>query len=215
MITNILAWLVSLIITIISVSGYLGITALMLLESACLPIPSEIIMPFSGYLVTTGRFSLLLVIIFGTIGNLVGSIIAYGVGVYGGRPFIEKYGKYILIKREELDKAQRFFDKYGNSSIFFSRLLPIIRTFISLPAGIAKMRFWRFCIYTLIGSLFWSALLAYLGIFLGENWKSIEIYFRKFDWLIIILLIILVIYFIYKKFSAQGRSASGGKNKKA
>jgi membrane protein DedA with SNARE-associated domain len=200
MITNILAWLAFLIIKIISVGGYLGITALMLLESACLPIPSEIIMPFSGYLVTTGRFSWFWVIILGTVGNLLGSLVAYGVGIYGGRPFIEKYGKYIFIRKEELNNTQRFFEKYGNLSIFFSRLLPVIRTFISLPAGIARMHFGKFCLYTFIGSLGWSVLLTFLGVFLGENWKIIEIYFRKFDWLIGILLVVGIIYFLYKKF---------------
>lgn len=199
MITNILAWLASLIIKVISNSGYLGITFLMALESACLPIPSEIIMPFSGYLVVLGEFSLLLVILGGTIGNLLGSIIAYWIGAYGGRPFIERYGKYILIKKEELDKSQRFFEKYGSLSIFFARLLPIVRTFISFPAGIAKMQFWRFCLYTLVGSLFWSVLLSYIGVFLGENWRAVEVYFRKFDWLVLILLVIFIFVFLYKR----------------
>ena len=200
MITSILAWLASLIIKVISGSGYLGITVLMALESACIPIPSEIIMPFSGFLVATGKFSLWLVILWGAIGNLVGSIIAYGVGFYGGRPLIAKYGKYVLLKQEELDKAEKFFGKYGNLSVFFSRLLPIIRTFISFPAGIARMKFKKFCFYTFIGSLFWSAFLAYIGLFLGENWEVISVYFRKFDWLIIILLVFGISYFIYKKF---------------
>jgi len=207
MITNILAWFALLIIKIISGGGYFGITALMLLESACIPIPSEIIMPFSGYLVTAGRFSLFWVIIFGAVGNLLGSLIAYGVGIYGGRPFIEKYGKYILIKYEELDKAQRFFEKHGNLSIFFSRLLPVIRTFISLPAGIARMRFGKFCFYTFIGSLFWSGILAYVGVFLGDNWEVISIYFRKFDWFVGILLIVFIGYFIYKKFKNKNKRA--------
>jgi len=211
MIADIFSQLALLIIKIISESGYLGISILMALESACIPIPSEVIMPFAGYLVSAGRFSLWLVIFWGAIGNLIGSIIAYGVGFYGGRPLIAKYGKYILLRQEELDKAQRFFGKYGNLSVFFSRLLPIIRTFISLPAGIAKMRFGRFCFYTFIGSFFWSAFLAYIGVFFGENWDVIGIYFRKFDWLIAILIIIFIVYFIYKKISAQGRSASGGK----
>jgi membrane protein DedA with SNARE-associated domain len=212
MIASILSWLATLVIKVISGSGYLGITGLMALESACVPIPSEIVMPFAGYLVTAGQFSLLWVIIFGAIGNLIGSIIAYWVGVYGGRPFIGKYGKYLLIKKEELDKADKFFTKYGSLSVFFSRLLPIVRTFISLPAGIAKMPFWKFSFYTFIGSLFWSAVLAYIGVFLGSNWQNIEIYFREFDWLIGILLLVGIIYFIYKKISAQGRSTSGGKN---
>lgn len=199
MITTILAWLAALVIKIISASGYIGIFGLMAMESACIPIPSEVIMPFAGYLATTGRFALPLVIILGALGNLFGSVVAYLVGFYGGRQVVEKYGKYILVGKEELDRADRFFYQYGNLSVFFSRLLPIIRTFISLPAGIAKMKFWKFSFYTFIGSLFWSALLAYIGVFLGNRWQTIEVYFRKFDWLIGILLIIGVVCFIYKK----------------
>lgn len=200
MITNILAWLAAIVIKIISASGYLGIFGLMTMESACILVPSEVTMPFSGYLTTTGRFVLPLVIILGTLGNLFGSIIAYLIGFYGGRPLVDKYGKYVFINQGEIDKAQKFFDKYGSLSVFFSRLLPIIRTFISLPAGIAKMKFWRFSFYTFIGSLFWSAILAYIGVFLGSRWQTIEVYFRKFDWLVGILLIIGIIYFIYKKY---------------
>jgi membrane protein DedA with SNARE-associated domain len=199
MIVNILSWLAALVIKVISGFGYLGIAGLMALESACIPIPSEVVMPFAGYLTTAGQFSLFWIIIFGAIGNLIGSIIAYWVGVFGGRPFIEKYGKYILIRKEELDRADIFFKRHGSLSVFFSRLLPIVRTFISLPAGIAKMPFWKFSFYTFFGSLFWSAILAYVGVFLGGNWRNIEIYFRKFDWIIGILLIVGIIYFIYKK----------------
>lgn len=203
MITNILAWLAALVIRIISASGYLGITGLMALESACIPIPSEVIMPFAGYLVSTGRFSLFWVIILGAFGNLIGSIVAYFVGFYGGRPLIERFGKYILIRKEELDRADNFFNKYGNLSVFFSRLLPIIRTFISLPAGIAKMPFWRFSFYTFIGSLFWSGVLVYLGVFLGSKWQTIEVYFRKIDWLIGVLFIIGIVCFVYKKLKTK------------
>src|SRR4030042_3429150 len=205
MISDILAQLANFIIKIISDSGYFGITFLMALESACIPIPSEVIMPFAGYLVAIKKFSLIWVIIWGAIGNLTGSIIAYWAGAYGGRSFILKYGKYILLKQEELDKAQRFFDKYGNLSIFFSRILPIVRTFISFPAGIAKMSFRKFCFYTFIGSLIWSAILSYIGVFLGENWESIGIYFRRFDWLILILLIVFVVLFLYKKLRKKQR----------
>jgi len=205
MISDILAQLANFIIRIISDSGYFGITFLMALESACIPIPSEIIMPFAGYLVAIKKLSLIWIIIWGAIGNLTGSVIAYWAGAYGGRSFILKYGKYILLKQEELDKAQKFFDKYGNFSIFFSRILPIIRTFISFPAGIAKMSFRKFCFYTFIGSLIWSAILSCVGVFLGENWESIGIYFRKFDWLIVILLIIFVVLFLYKKLRKKQR----------
>jgi membrane protein DedA with SNARE-associated domain len=200
MITDVLAKVAELVIRIISDTGYFGIASLMAIESACIPVPSEIIMPFAGFLTISGKLSLLLVIIWGAIGNLIGSIVAYIIGAYGGRPFIEKYGKYVLLGRDELDKSQRFFTKYGSISVFFSRLLPIVRTFISLPAGIARMPFGKFCIYTFVGSFLWSGLLAYIGVFLGENWKSIEVYFRKFDWLVAVLIIFGVIYFLYKKF---------------
>jgi membrane protein DedA with SNARE-associated domain len=200
MITDILAKVAALVIKIISDSGYFGIASLMAIESACIPVPSEIIMPFAGFLTVSGKLSLLLVILWGAIGNLIGSMVAYAIGAFGGRSFIERYGKYVLLGKDELDKSQRFFNKYGSASVFFSRLLPIVRTFISLPAGIARMPFAKFCSYTFIGSFFWSALLAYVGRFLGENWQSIETYFRKFDWLIAILLILGVVYFIYKKF---------------
>ena len=189
----------SFIIGIISDFGYFGITLLMALESACIPIPSEVIMPFSGYLVFTDRFAFWLVVFAGTIGNLFGSIIAYFVGLKGGRPLIEKYGKYILINRHELEWAENWFKKYGNISVFFSRVLPVVRTFISFPAGIAKMPFWKFCLYTFLGSLPWSIFLTYIGVVTGENWKSLETYFRKFDWLIIVLAILFIGLWFYKK----------------
>ena len=206
MIYELFAWISSFIVHIISTMGYFGITVLMALESACIPVPSEIIMPFSGYLVWTGRFILISVVIWGTIGNLIGSTIAYFVGFYGGRPLIEKYGKYILISSHELEWAEAWFKKYGGASVFFSRLLPAVRTFISLPAGVAKMPFWKFCFYTALGSLPWSFLLAYIGILLGENWKSIEVYFRKFDWLVIILVGLFIGWWIYHKLKIKNKN---------
>lgn len=199
MIYDIFSWAGSLIVGIISSLGYPGIGILMALESACIPIPSEIIMPFSGYLVFLGKFSLWQVIIWGTMGNLVGSVIAYFVGIYGGRPLIEKYGKYVLISSHDLNQAEIWFKKYGNISVLFSRMLPVIRTFISFPAGVARMPFRKFCLYTFLGSLPWAVLLTYIGIITGENWKDIEVYFRKFDWLIVILVGFLISWWLYKK----------------
>ena len=199
MIYELLATVSSFIINIISSLGYPGVVILMALESVCVPIPSEIIMPFSGYLVFIERFSLWSVIFWGTIGNLIGSIIAYFIGLYGGRPLIEKYGRYLLISRHDLERAQRWFEKYGAFSIFFSRLLPVVRTFISLPAGIARMPFGKFSLYTFAGSLPWSFILTYIGLLTGENWSNIENYFRKFDWLIIILIISLLGWWLWKK----------------
>lgn len=199
MIYDVFAWVGSFVINAISDWGYFGITVLMALESACIPIPSEIIMPFSGFLVFDGKFSLIPVILWGTLGNLLGSIAAYFAGFYGGRPFIEKYGKYLLISNRDLDLADRWFAKYGNVSILFSRMLPVVRTFISFPAGICKMPFWKFSLYTFLGSLPWAFVLTYAGIILGENWKNLEVYFKKFDWLILILGIFAVSLFIIKK----------------
>jgi membrane protein DedA with SNARE-associated domain len=199
MIYEILTQIGAFAVNIISALGYPGVAFLMALESACIPIPSEIIMPFSGYLAVSGKFSFWFVVLAGTIGNLAGSIAAYFVGYHGGRPLIEKYGKYILLSAHDLDKAEIWFKKYGNISVFFSRLLPIVRTFISLPAGVARMPFWKFCFYTVLGCLPWSIFLTYIGVVLGENWKSIEVYFHKFDWVVIIIGSLLIIYWIYKK----------------
>jgi len=208
MIYELLTAISSFIVNIISSLGYGGIMILMTLESACIPIPSEIIMPFSGYLVFLGRFSLWSVIFWGAIGNLIGSIIAYFIGLYGGRPLIEKYGRYVLISRHDLDWTQKWFEKYGAFSIFFSRLLPVVRTFISLPAGIARMPFWKFSFYTFAGSLPWAFVLTYVGVLMGENWSNIEIYFRKFDWLIVILIISGISWWVYQKMKNKKYTSS-------
>lgn len=177
----------------------------MVLESACIPVPSEIIMSFAGFLVWQGKFLLWKVVFWGAVGNLVGSIIAYAIGYYGGRPLIEKYGKYILIFRHDLDQSEKWFIKYGQSAVFFSRLLPAVRTFISLPAGIARMNLKKFCFYTFLGSLIWSYFLAYAGMILGENWNSLRVYFEKFDFIIIAAVIIGIIWWVRRHFV-------GGKN---
>jgi|SRR3989344_2345437 len=196
---DLFAWVSSLVVNFISSAGYFGVTVLMALESALIPIPSEIIMPFSGFLVWEGRFSFAAVVLWGTFGNLVGSLAAYFLGFYGGRPLLEKYGKYVLISRDEIDGADRWFRKYGAASIFFSRLLPVVRTFVSLPAGVAKMPLVKFCLYTFLGSLPWSFVLTYAGVIMGENWKNLESYFRKFDWAILIIIILMFGWYLYAK----------------
>jgi membrane protein DedA with SNARE-associated domain len=191
----------------ISALGYLGVVFLMGIESACIPLPSEIIMPFAGTLTTTlivngveqaARFNLILVGLAGALGCLAGSIVAYWVGVWGGRPFIERYGKYVLLTRHDLDVADRFFTKYGQAAIFISRLLPVVRTFISLPAGISRMSFTKFCIYTFVGSVPWCLALAWVGQKLGQNWKSLEGYFRKGDVVILVLVVAGIVLFLYR-----------------
>lgn len=189
MIGKIIEIVTTFIISGISAWGYWGIGAMMAIESACVPLPSEVIMPFAGFLVAQGKFSLLSVTLAGAIGCVVGSVIAYAVGVWGGRSFIEKYGKYLLISHHDLAIADNFFNKYGSSAIFFSRLLPVVRTFISLPAGIARMNFNKFVIYTFLGSLPWCLALAYIGKKLGDHWNVLGTYFHKFDFVVVIVII--------------------------
>jgi len=195
---HILAFIASFIIQIIEKTGYSGITFLMALESANIPIPSEIIMPFSGFLVFAGKFSFLLVGLFGALGNLLGSILGYFIGYFGGRNFLEKYGKYFFIYRKDLEKADVWFSRYGQGIVFFSRVLPVIRTFISTPAGIAKMNFKTFCFYTILGSLPWSFFLTFIGFKMGENWQILDIYFRKLDWLIIVSILLVIAWWLWK-----------------
>ena len=194
------------IIETISSLGYSGIILTMGIESACIPLPSEIIMPFSGYLVFAGRFNLFWVSVAGALGCVFGSLAAYWAGIILGRPFIEKYGKYILISHRDLDTADRWFKRYGDWAIFFSRLLPVIRTFISLPAGIARMNFPKFILYTFLGSLPWCFALAFVGKILGENWQSIRAYFRGADIIIIIVIILGVAFFIYRHLNLRHNS---------
>lgn len=199
MVTTILEFLAAIVTSIINALGYWGIGVAMAIESACIPLPSEIIMPFSGYLILEERFTIIWVVAAGTIGNLVGSVIAYWVGVVGGRPFIIKYGKYILMTHHDLEVAERWFNKYGEMTIFFTRNMPIIRTFISLPAGIARMNFFKFCLYTTIGSIPWNFLLTYLGMIFGAKWHTtLSPIFHKFD-VVIGIIIVIGIYFFIKR----------------
>ena len=172
MIARIIEILSAFIVATISTLGYSGIVLLMAIESACIPLPSEIIMPFAGYLVSTGHMNIWGVGFAGAVGCVLGSTVAYGVGSYGGRPFIEKYGRYVLVSRHDLDIADRWFARYGEIIIFTSRLLPAIRTFIAFPAGVARMNIKRFIIYTFAGSLPWCLGLAYVGQKLGEKWNK-------------------------------------------
>lgn len=161
--------------------GYTGVFLLMAIESACVPIPSEIIMTFSGYLVFLGRFKIEWVTLAGALGCNAGSIVAYAVGAYGGRPLAEKYGRYVLVTRSDLARADGWFQRYGGAAVFFARLLPVVRTFIALPAGVARMNFVRFNLYTFLGSLPWCWALAEAGVKLGAHWDAIQPYFHRFD----------------------------------
>jgi membrane protein DedA with SNARE-associated domain len=208
MVEGLIKYLAVFIIALISGMGYWGIVLAMGIESACIPLPSEIIMPFSGYLVFTGRFGLIETGLAGAFGCLVGSIVAYYAGVYGGRPFMEKYGRYVLISKKELDTADRWFEKYGDAAIFISRLLPVIRTFISLPAGIARMNFTKFVIYTFAGSFPWCLGLSWVGMKLGENWDTLGKYFHRMDLVIGIGIVGVVGLFLWKHWPRKAEAES-------
>jgi len=201
MIAKIITILSGFIVATISALGYSGVVLLMAIESACIPLPSEIIMPFSGYLVSTGELNLWGVAVAGAVGCVLGSLVAYWVGMYGGRPFIEKYGRYILLSRHDLDIADRWFAKHGEIIVFVSRLLPAIRTFIAFPAGVARMNLPRFVIYTFAGSLPWCLGLAYVGQKLGEQWDkddTLKTWFHRFDFLIGIAGALFIIWWVWR-----------------
>jgi membrane protein DedA with SNARE-associated domain len=199
MIAKIIEILSGFIVATISALGYWGVVLLMAIESACIPLPSEIIMPFAGYLVSRGEMNIWGVGIAGAIGCVLGSLVAYWVGMYGGRPLIEKYGRYVLISRQDLAMADRWFGRYGEAIVFTARLLPAIRTFIAFPAGVARMNLTRFVLYTFAGSLPWCLGLAYVGQKLGEKWnkdETLKTYFHRFDFLIGIVGLLAVIWWV-------------------
>lgn len=200
MISRILSLLSAFVIYVISAGGYAGIVLLMAIESACIPLPSEIIMPFSGYLAGQGRFTLWGVAVAGALGCNLGSLVAYYAGARGGRPWLERYGRYVLITKRDLEWADRWFARYGEATIFFARLLPVIRTFIALPAGIARMNVLRFHLYTFLGSLPWCWTLAWLGLKFGEQWQeTIHPWFEKFDLVIGLVLLAAVVWFVWNR----------------
>jgi membrane protein DedA with SNARE-associated domain len=180
----------------ISSIGYMGVFILMTLESAALPVPSEVVMCFAGYLAYQGIFNIYLITLIGAIGCTAGSIISYYVGLKYGRPAIDKYGKYVLIKRHHMDLAEKWFLKYGDKAVFFSRLLPVVRTFISFPAGIGRYDIRKLIMYSFVGSLPWCFALAYVGFSLGPFWKQIIGLFDKLDILIVAAMIIIALYVI-------------------
>ena len=202
MIEKILGVLASFTIAVISGGGYLGIVLLMAIESACIPLPSEIIMPFAGYLVSIGRFDLYLAATAGAIGCNLGSIVAYEIGKRGGRPVAERWGRYVLIGPGELDTADRFFARFGGIAVLIGRLLPVIRSFIAFPAGVARMPLVPFHLYTFIGSWPWCFGLAWLGMVLGDKWNSdprVKAAFHSADAVIAVVLVALVAFYIWHR----------------
>ncbi len=205
MIEKIITILAGFIIATISNLGYAGIVLLMAIESACIPLPSEIIMPFAGYLVFKGEMQLWVVALAGAVGCVLGSFVAYYAGAWGGRPFVEKYGKYILVSHHDLAMADRWFKRHGDITIFVGRLLPVIRTFIAFPAGISRMAMGRFVIYTFVGSYIWCWGLAWVGLKLGQNWNTLGVYFHRFDAVIGVILLIGVIWYVRRHLNHMKR----------
>jgi membrane protein DedA with SNARE-associated domain len=197
---KIIAFLVQLVTHVIDVGGYAGIAALLSINSAGIPLPSELIMPFSGYLVYLGRFNLFLVATAGMVGCNIGSAIAYWIGARGGRPLVERYGKWVLMSHHDLDRMTWFFEKYGSIAILVGRMLPVVQTFVAFPAGIARMPRLRFHIYTTLGSCVWYFCLAYAGMKLGEKWHTdprFQEWFHRFHLAVEIALLLAVVWFVW------------------
>jgi membrane protein DedA with SNARE-associated domain len=210
MVSKIISALAAFIIAVISKTGYLGVLLLMAIESACIPLPSEVIMPFAGYLVYTGRFNLLWAATAGALGCNLGSIVAYEIGRYGGRPLVERYGSYIFMGHHELERAEHFFQRFGAAAVFIGRLLPVIRTFIALPAGIGKMPRVRFHIYTFVGSWPWCFALAWVGMKLGERWDTdprLKAWFHRLDAVIVLVLLAGITWFVWSHWKGRVRTA--------
>lgn len=193
---QVLAPITAFILSVISTWGYAGVVLCMTIESACVPLPSEIIMPFSGYLVTTGRFTLWGVALAGAVGNVFGSWIGYGLGAAGGRPLAERLSRWRIIRVSEYDRASGWLQRHGLQVAFWTRLLPIVRTFISFPAGAARVPLGRFTLYTFLGSFLWSLGLAWIGAALGEHWESIRSFARGFDLVIAVALLALFLFWL-------------------
>ncbi len=199
--------------------GYLGVVVAMTIESAMVPLPSELILPYAGFLVsdtsqveplTHGPWGFWIVVVAATIGNTLGSLISYAIGAYGGRPFLERYGRYLLIRPHEIDLADRFFADHGGATVFVGRLLPIVRTFISFPAGVARMPLGRFVAYSTAGALIWSTLLVYAGTVLGANWVDIRHALQPFDLLIAVGVVVAVVLFVWWRLGMPGRPRGTG-----
>ena len=196
-------WFLEIITDVYDAMGWPGVVFLMAVESAAIPFPSELIMPLAGWLLIEAKgesaWMLGMAAFYGALGNLLGSWVAYWISFKGGRPLLKKYGKYVLVTQHDVDRAEEWFQKYGELTVFASRLLPVVRTFISVPAGIARMNIWKFSFYTFIGSYPWSLGLAYGGYKLGENWEDLRQVMRPFDYPIAAIMAVVVVWFIYHR----------------
>jgi membrane protein DedA with SNARE-associated domain len=206
--------IVNLAVDVVDAIGLLGVFVLMVLESACIPVPSEATMLFAGFNVSDGHYSLFAAVAAGVLGNLVGSWIAYAIGYYGRIDVLEKHGKKLHIKKSHLETADRWFEKHGDATVFFTRMLPIIRTFISLPAGVARMPFWRFTVFTLLGCIPWVFMLTFIGKQAGDNWETWKDNLHYVDYVVVAAIAAAIVYFVVrwrrgKRDGAPTSSASG------
>jgi membrane protein DedA with SNARE-associated domain len=212
-ITTVTVGLIKFVEVIIIKLGLAGVFFLMLLEGMLLPIPSEVVMTFSGYLAFYGLldpfgpyFSVILLLLAGSVGDLVGAWIAYWIGKYGGDPFIIRYGKYFFLKNDTIERTKVWFNKYGDFSVFTTRFLPVFRTFISIPAGIATMDFKKFSLYTLAGDFIYNAVLIYLGILFGSHWQVLLKYFEEYSYVGVAILILVIVYFMVRILKNRNRN---------
>jgi len=196
MFSSVIASVIAWVINLVSTFGYLGVFIAMAIEAASIPLPSEIIMGIAGYLVYKGELNLFLVGLIGALGNATGSTIMYVLGSKGGRPFIDKYGKYIHLNQEKFVKVEKWFDRWGDKTIFVFQLLPIVRTFVSLPLGILKVNFVKFRIYTFTGALIWCTLLSYVSSLLGPQWEKISDYIKQFEWILLALFLAGLVFYL-------------------
>jgi membrane protein DedA with SNARE-associated domain len=203
-----LHWLERIVTDSLGQYGYQAVFVLMVLESACIPIPSEVTMLFGGFLVSRGDLNFFAVAMLGTVGNLIGSWLAYWVGARGGRPLIQRWGRYLLLREHELDRAHEWFERHGEAAVFVSRLLPVVRTFISLPAGVARMPFGKFTLYTFLGCLPWTFALTWAGMLLGDNWETFLRYGDPISWAIAGISILLIAWWLGRRFRARRAAGS-------
>jgi len=199
-VTEILSWIGQLAVQTISTLGYGGVLLFMAMESMIFPVPSELVMPFAGFLAAQGRFSFWLVILFSSLGSIIGSLISYYIGKYGGEVLVRKYGRYLLLNEYDLQKTHEWFQRKGELTIFTSRFIPVVRHLISIPAGIGEMNVKKFLAYTLIGATLWNTFLTYLGFKLGENWAQVRQYSEYISLPIAVIVVVVGGYFLYRHF---------------
>jgi membrane protein DedA with SNARE-associated domain len=207
-VNDVVNWCTGIIVTF----GLPGVFVLMLLESACIPIPAEATMMFAGFAVSQGKMGMAAAIIVGIAGNVLGSWIVYYVGLYGGRPFIDRYGKYILLRHEHIELTERWFAKYGPVAVFFCRMLPVVRSFVSLPAGVARMSIWKFTLYTALGCVPFVAFLTWLGYKVGANWQKLEQNFKWLDYVAIAAVAALIVWAVVHRLRRRPTTAGVPRN---